>query len=210
MGGGEHPDAQGPRPELQTVTSSSLLEGLKDAANRTRWQAYVDRYRPLIVAFCRGRGLDGEEAEDLAQTALLEFSRAYRDGRYDAARGRLRSWLFGIVYRQLLNYRRSRRARAPGSAPLETRHLEELSDEDELEGRWDEEWRKAVLGQSLAEIRAMVQPQTYSAFEEFALQERPAAEVARELGITENAVFGAKRRVLQRLREILPLMESAW
>ena len=194
---------------MQTVTSASLLEGLMDAANRTRWQAYVDRYRPLIVSFSHSRGLDGEEAEDLAQTVLLEFSRAYREGRYDAGKGRLRSWLFGIVYRQLLNHWRARGGRPP-SAELQTEHLERLSDEGELEERWEEEWRKAVLSQSLGEIRALVQPQTYAAFEEFALKDRPAAEVAQELGITENAIFGAKRRVLERLREILPLMEDAW
>ena len=61
-----------------------------------------------------------------------------------------------------------------------------------------------------SEIRAIVDPQTYTAFEEFALKERPAADVARELRITENSVFGCKRRVLHRLREILPLMEDAW
>ncbi len=105
------------RPELQTATSSSLLEGLKDAANRTRWHEYVDRYRPLIVSFSLSRGLDGEEAEDFAQTVLLEFSRAYRAGRYDAGKGRLRSWLFGIVHRQLRSFLRARRSRCAAPDP---------------------------------------------------------------------------------------------
>ncbi len=54
------------QPTLRTVTSESLLEGLKNAEDGTRWGDYVDRYRPLIVSFGRARGLDGEEAEDLA------------------------------------------------------------------------------------------------------------------------------------------------
>ena len=210
MGPGEVGDA---RPELQTVTSATLLEALKTAAHQTRWQEYVDRYRPLIVSFLRARGLDGEEAEDIAQTALLEFSKAYRDGRYDATKGRLRSWLFGIVYRQLLSHWRSQGRRGRGMSELTTGALEEVADdvgEEALEERWEEQWRKAVLGQSLREIRGMVKAQTYAAFREFALKDRPAAEVAEELGMTENAVFGAKRRVLQRLREVLPLMEGAW
>lgn len=192
------------------MTSSSLLEGLLDGENHTRWHAYVERYRPLIVSFSRKQGLDGEEAEDVAQTSLLEFSKAYRAGSYDAGKGRLRSWLFGIVRRQLSNHRRARGRRAGRAVALETGHLEEVGEEDELEARWEGEWRKAVLAQSLGEVRVMVEPQTYAAFEEFAMKQRPAAEVAAELGITENAVFGAKRRVLQRLREILPMMEEAW
>ncbi len=195
-------------PELQTVTSESLLAGLK-ADEQTRWRDYVDRYRPVIVSFARARGLDGEETEDFAQTVLFEFSRAYRAGRYDSAKGRLRSWLFGIVFRQLQSYWRAKRGRVP-AAELETEHLGQLQQEDELEARWEEEWRKAVLAQSLGEIRGMVELQTFRAFTEFALEGRPAAEVARELGITENAVFGAKRRVLARLREILPLMKDSW
>jgi len=196
--------------ELQTATSATLLEGLKTAANQTRWQEYVDRYRPLIVSFSRSRGLSADAAEDFAQTALFEFSRAYRDGRYDASKGRLRSWLFGIVQRQLANFRRGRQGKPHGAVELESSHVEPLARDSELEASWEEEWRKAVLNQSLSEIRGLVEPRTYAAFEEFALKERPAAEVARDLGITENAVFGAKRRVLQRLREILPLMEETW
>jgi hypothetical protein len=36
---------------------------------------------------------------------------------------------------------------------------------------------------------------------EFGVERRPAAEVARELGLTVNAVVKAKARVLSRLRE---------
>ena len=96
------------------------------------------------------------------------------------------------------------------AADLDHAVLGQLSAEGDLEDLWEEEWRKAVLGQCLGEIRGHVKPLTYRAFEEYALKQRPAAEVGRELGLTENAVFGARRRVLGRLREILPLMEDVW
>ena len=37
-----------------------------------------------------------------------------------------------------------------------------------------------------------------------------AEEVASELEITANAVHGAKRRVMHRLRELMPLVEEHW
>ena len=44
------------------------------------------------------------------------------------------------------------------------------------------------------------QPTTWKACWEFVVNGRPAAEVAAELGISENAVFIAKCRVIQKLR----------
>ena len=43
-------------------------------------------------------------------------------------------------------------------------------------------------------------PTTWDAFRRFALEEKPAAKVAEELGISENAVLLAKSRILKRLR----------
>ena len=79
----------------------------------------------------------------LAQNALLAFAEDYRAGRYDRSRGRLRSWLFGIVHRQLLNHwrRSERRGRVTG---LETGVIDQVPErtnaegENELEQRWED------------------------------------------------------------------------
>ena len=47
------------------------------------------------------------------------------------------------------------------------------------------------------------QPATWRACWENVVEGRPAAEVARELGITVNAVYLAKSRVLRRLHQEL-------
>jgi len=203
--------ARGPAPRIQTVTSTTLLEGLKDPANHTRWRDYVDRYRPLLVGFLRRHGVQATDAEDVAQNVLIEFVRSYCEGRYDRERGRLSSWLFGIAFRQLQNHRRRERGRARRA---DERPVEEvaplLEAPEELQRAWDEEWEQAVLAQCLAEVRGEVAEKTYRAFVAFALEGRPAADVCGELEMTENAVFGAKRRVLERIRELLPLLRDSW
>jgi RNA polymerase sigma-70 factor (ECF subfamily) len=50
---------------------------------------------------------------------------------------------------------------------------------------------------------AEFEPATWRAFWECVVNERPAAEVASELELTENAVYLAKGRVLRRLRNEL-------
>ena len=185
---------------LATVTSTTLLEGLRDPANETVWEQWVDRYRPLVVRTARRVGVPDPDAEDVAQNALLAFALAYREGRYERSRGRLRSWLFGIVRNQVSRWR-ERRVHRP-----EEEEIGEVEVDGELEGVWEEEWRAAVLRQCFAALRPEFQESTLEAFDRFVLRGEPARSVAAELGLSENAVFGAKRRVLRRLRELEPMM----
>ena len=55
-----------------------------------------------------------------------------------------------------------------------------------------------------------MQAQTLEAFRLFALEDWPAEKVGAHLDMTPNAVFGAKRRVLERVRELIPLMEDVF
>jgi RNA polymerase sigma-70 factor (ECF subfamily) len=49
-------------------------------------------------------------------------------------------------------------------------------------------------------VRRDVQAPTWRAFEAAVIEDRPTAEVARELGITETYVRNAKSRIMKRLR----------
>jgi RNA polymerase sigma-70 factor (ECF subfamily) len=52
-------------------------------------------------------------------------------------------------------------------------------------------------------MQADFQPATWKAFWEFVVNGRPAADIARELDLTPNAIYLARGRVLQRLRQEL-------
>jgi RNA polymerase sigma-70 factor (ECF subfamily) len=52
-------------------------------------------------------------------------------------------------------------------------------------------------------MQADFQPATWQAFWQCAVNDRPAAEVAAELGLTVAAVYAARSRILRRLREDL-------
>ncbi len=196
-----------------TVTSETLLAGLKDPANATVWQGYVDRYRPLIVQWLRKTGVTDADSEDVAQEILVAFANAFRNGAYDKAKGRLRAWLFGIAHVTLSNFRRrSRRSHAVQVIDDTdgTGFFAAQADDDRLADLWEAEWRDAVLRQCLAEVRGRVEPQTFEAFCLFAREGLPATTVAERLGMTQNAVFGAKRRVLALLRELQAELDAIW
>lgn len=207
-------DSTSPNTPLKTSTSTYLLDGLKNPADQSAWEAFVSRYRPLIVNYAqRAFGLAIEDAEDAAQMALADFARAYQAGQYERTKGRLRNWLFGIATnrtRKLIRQKARNREVQVADPSSETGFIQRVPDDDALEQAWENEWRQAVAEQCLEEIRFQFEPKTVAAFELYVWKGHPAREVADQLTMSENAVYLAKHHVLKRVRELLPRMEEIW
>ena len=71
----------------------------------------------------------------------------------------------------------------------------------ELAREWDLEHDRHVFQKLLAIVQPDFRPDTWEAFRRFAIDNRPAAEVAAELGTSVNSVLQSKSRILRRLRE---------
>lgn len=191
-------------------TTTILLNRLRDLDDDA-WTAFVERFRAPITRFARKLALPEHAADDVAQNALAAFVRAYREGRYDRDRARLRTWLFAIAHKEAMRMRRDL-ARAPRQAPSTDADapsfFANLPDEDSLQSSWDEQWERHALERCLAQARAEFEPSTYEAFDLVALRSVPAQEVATRLGISRNAVYVAKHRVLTRLAELQSQFEA--
>src|SRR5581483_587247 len=87
--------------------------------------------------------------------------------------------------------------------PHDDARFEELADPAALDPFWEHEYRQKLVARALELMRAEFQPTTWRACWEHVVSNRPAAEVAAELGMTVGAVYVAKGRVLRRLREEL-------
>ena len=70
----------------------------------------------------------------------------------------------------------------------------------DLAREWDQDHDRHVFERLLAIVQPDFHPTTWEAFRRFAMDGLPAAQVAEELGLTENAVLQAKSRILKRLR----------
>ena len=57
-------------------TRSTLLANVASPANREAWQEFELLYRPVIYRMARGRGMQDADAQDLAQTVLVNVSLA--------------------------------------------------------------------------------------------------------------------------------------
>jgi RNA polymerase sigma-70 factor (ECF subfamily) len=183
-------------------TSFSLLDRLKVAGpEASDWNRLQGIYLPLIERWLgRVPGL-GDESADVAQEVLVVVFREIP--RFERQReGSFRAWLRKVTVNKVLNFRRQReRQPTLGLDPAEG-FLERLSDPNgDLAREWDRDHDRHVVEKLLAVVRPDFTPTTWEAFRRFGVDGIPAARVAEELGLSENAVILAKSRVLKRLRE---------
>ncbi len=185
-----------------TPTSVSLLDRLKAAGpDATDWNRLQEIYLPLISRWlARVPGL-GVEADDLAQEVFVVVIRELP--RFSRQReGSFRAWLRQVTVNKVRTHRR-RVHRRPAVGRDETEgFLKNLADPDgELAREWDRDHDRHVFQKLLAIVEPDFNATTWDAFRRFAVDGKAAASVAKELGLSVNAIVQAKSRVLKRLRE---------
>ncbi|MFQ5490865.1 MAG: RNA polymerase sigma factor [Phycisphaerae bacterium] len=186
-------------------TRTRLLAAVRDGGNAEAWTDFHRLYAPLIEAFLRRMGLAGADVDDAKQEILMIAHAALRDGTYDRSRGRFRGWLCGVARNKALeahrNRRRPSRAQSPGG-PDGVDCLSGLPDKSQEAERliWEQEWRLAVAGEAMRQVRATLNRKVWAAFVSYAVERRPVEEVAAELGIATSSVYVYKQRALQAIR----------
>lgn len=193
-------------------TSLSLLHRLRQSSDSETWNRLVRLYAPLLKSWLRKYEVQSADAEDLIQEVLLAVSKDVTTFDHNGRPGAFRTWLRSILVNRLRNFwrARGRRPQARGDSDME-RRLAQLEDPaSEMSQLWNRQHDRHVVRQLLALWEPQFEPQTWKAFCRVAIDgERPDV-VAGELGISLNAVFIAKSRVLSKLRqEAEGLVESS-
>lgn len=184
------------------ATSVSLLDRLKrPSPDDADWRRLQEIYVPLIRRWIGLVPNLGDEAADLTQEVFIVILRELP--RFERQReGSFRAWLRQVTVNRLRAFRkRQRRQPVVGLDPAD-QFLDQLADPSgALAKQWDRDHDRHVFQKLLGLVQGDFGTGTWAAFEQFALQGRPAAEVAAALGLSENAVIQAKSRVLKRLRQ---------
>ena len=186
------------------TTRISFLHRLQDRADQRSWGEFHERYGELLYRYAQGRGATHSDAEEVVQEVEMYVFKAMDRFSYDARKGRFRSYLRASVI-HALGRRSAKRSRQ--EVALDPHMLESLAqDSNEVDEEWEREWRRQRLRSALRSIAGEVEPITLEAFRIYALEDQPAAEVAKQLGISTDTVWQAKSRVLKRLRERVAAM----
>ena len=177
------------------ATQVSLIQRVRDLTDTASWAEFDGLYRPFLFKIARRSALSPEDADEIVQEVFAKVAQAIVEFRLDHERGRFRGWLKAITVRKLIDRRRAKSrsvsAIAIASEPFVF---------DSLEEEWDREYRRHVLDHAMLEVRSRVESKTWTCFEEHTLKQRPAEDIASELGMTVNAVYQNAFRTIKRIR----------
>lgn len=183
------------------TTQPSLLSRVRDPANDAAWRELESKYRDLITRYCRVRGLQPADIEDVQQLVWVQLSKGIRGFSYDPAKGRFRDYLGRVVLSAI-----SRHFRRPNIAnrTLDTAVLAVTADHDESapDERWEREWIDHHYRLALDKVRATFDSRSVEVFDRL-LAGAAVEETAKLFDLSTQAVHKIKQRIRDRLRLLI-------
>jgi RNA polymerase sigma-70 factor (ECF subfamily) len=179
------------------TTPTSLLAQLAGTAQPGPWSRFVELYTPLLLLWARRLGLHEHDASDLVQDLFAVLMVKLPLYRRQPAHS-FRAWLHTVLLNRWRNQMRAARlVQAPGGQEALATVVDPRPESD-LE---ENEYRSHLAHRALQLIQRDFHEVTWKAFWQLVVEDRPAEAVAAELGVSVNAVYLARSRVLRRLRE---------
>jgi RNA polymerase sigma-70 factor, ECF subfamily len=189
-------------------TSSSLLIKVK-ACQAEAWQRLVQLYGPLVYRWCRQSSLQEEDAADVGQEGFVAVAHGIIDFRRDRPGDSFRGWLWQITRNKIRDHFRRQQGRAVAQGGTEAQQRldeipEQASNDSASMSSVDPGLPDlAVKRRAIDLVRASVEPRTWEAFWQVAVNGRSAADVAGELRVGVQAVYDAKYQVRKKIRQEL-------
>lgn len=193
-------------------TSASLLDRLRRTPDAADWNHLAAIYTPFIYGWLRRYDLQHSDAEDLSQEVLGAVIQELPNFHYDRSKGQFRGWLRTIMRHRLLNFWRNQKSRpTSGAGSRFEQMVDQIADPNsEMSSIWNREHDQHVARKLLEIVEREIEPKTWQAFRRTVLDGEDPGQVARDLGLTVNAVYLAKYRVARRLKqEIEGLAEAS-
>ena len=182
---------------MRMLSSASISEAA--------WRMFLDRYNPLIARWCQRAGLQPADADEVHSRVLASLVGAMPQFSYDPAFS-FRGWLKTVVNNAIRTFWREWALKPGNRGYGGNSQIEQVSIPspllrlaEELDEQLSDDLRLAE--QVIARVRQRVEPHTWEAYWRTAIDEEPAADVARDPGISTGLVYVAKGRVAKLLRE---------
>ena len=188
----------------ESSTSSALITGVR-SREPDAWARFARLYTPAVYSWARQAGLQESDlvdvVQDVFQTTLVNIEN------FDATRGTLRTWLWGITRNKLRHHFRDRGAQAAPvggtDAQAAIQQIPEIPEIPYEESTGQIDPTHKLMHRAISLIRPEMQETTWQAFWRTAIEGEKTVDVATELGMTAKAVRQARYRVLRRLRDEL-------
>jgi RNA polymerase sigma-70 factor (ECF subfamily) len=178
------------------ATSVSLLNQLRGGDRAAAWPRFVHLYTPVLFRWAARIGVPRADQPDLLQDVFVTLLRSLPS--FDYARGKsFRAWLYAVFANK---WKDACRKKQPATLAPDDGGFPDPAVPDPADAIDEAEYRSVLVSRMAKLIQADFNAVTWKAFWATAVEDRPAAAVAAELGLTANAVYLARSRVLARLR----------
>jgi RNA polymerase sigma factor (sigma-70 family) len=185
-------------------TRSTLLGRVRDLNDHAAWAEFQARYRELLVRFCRGRGLQSADAEDVVQQVFLSLARSLPGFTYDPQRGRFRDYLFRCTKNAVFELSKSPKRTGEGldihATALAAAAAERQN--EALASAWEQEWVAHHFRLALETVRKTFDGRSVEVFQR-SIDGGKVADLAREFGMNEPAVHKVRQRIRDRMEALI-------
>ena len=193
-------------------TSLTLLTRLQFPNDSEAWQNLFQIYQPLLLLWLKNYDVQASDADDLVQEVFATLSKDLMKFHHNGRQGAFRNWLKNILVNRLRTFWRTRNRHPDivGGSSIEERIAQFEDPTSAISQLWNRQHDLHVLNRLLELSRPSFSTETWDAFTRVAIHGQRPDFVAAQTGLTLNAVFIAKSRVLRKLREAaIGLVESS-
>ena len=167
------------------------------------WREFVQRYGPLVAAWCLGRGLQTSDAEDVIQEVLLRLFRYLRS--YNRTQGRFRDWLCAMTRNVTNDFQKKEQDRAT------VQFLEGVAEppaRESLGEQLEQQFQREILTEARERVRPRCKERDWILFCRLTDEDLNSADAAREYGVTVGTIYKLKHAVSTQLRQEIARLEE--
>jgi RNA polymerase sigma-70 factor, ECF subfamily len=184
-------------------TASSLIAGVK-ALDPVAWQRLTTLYGPLVYGWARRAGLSGHDAADVTQEVFRAVAARASHLQHGRPGDTFRGWLWTVTRNKIRDFWRDRADQPAAVGGSEAQDLLQLiAEHDSGSTSGPAPGTDGVLRRAVELVRSEFEEKSWQAFWQVTVEGKAVSDVADELGITANAVYLARSRILRRFRDIL-------
>ena len=187
-------------------TSTTLLRDVADSSH-ARWSEFYNRYRPMMEAYLKG-SFPGLAPEEIIQDTFLALAKILPDYKYEPEKnGAFHNFLTGVLRNKALcALDKGRRM----MAFEERMKLAIVVNGKSTHEQSYADWRKNLFEVALQQLLAdqSIQDRTKQMFVRTAINGEAIDAVAESMGVQRNTVDSARKRVKERLCEIVEKLKG--
>jgi len=171
-----------------------LMQAVAIERDRSAFAALFGHFAPRVKAFLARSGLADQLAEEIAQETMLTIWR--KASYFDPGRAGVSTWIFTIARNQRIDRLRYEQLRATDRSPDPSEEPDPPPSSEEITLATEREERVRSALAALTQEQALIIHLSF-------FEEKPHAQIARELGIPLGTVKSRARLAFDRLRVLL-------